>query len=161
MLMTNNIMTINCYSEHQNTDLLLLIIISNEYGHVFGGYFATKLDRPDDGSKTSCKRDETAILFLLRSAKKGLDLPKIYYPVEGQNWNTIRYYPKAGPCFGDGLEIFIDDKCDKNKSSYSRPGYGFQMEHTNEMCGGNKKLRDNGIHWKYIVKEYEVFQIVD
>ena len=81
-------------------------------------------------------------------------------PLQGKGWSTIRYYAKAGPCFGDGVEIFIDDKCDKNKSSYSRPG-GFKMDKINEMCGGNRALPDNGKHWKYVVKEYEVFQIID
>ena len=74
--------------------------------------------------------------------------------------NTTRYHPNAEPCFGDDLGDFIVDKCDKNERSYSRPGCGFKMDHTNEMCGGNETLCDNGKHWKYIIKEYKVFQIM-
>ena len=53
------------YHEYCDRKSNTITSIYNEYGHVFGGYFAMKLDNPADGSR-----------------KKGIHLPKIYYSVE-------------------------------------------------------------------------------
>eukprot|EP01084_Bolivina_argentea_P082630 149593_1 len=131
-----------------------ITIIHNEHNHVFGGYFAIAWEKQP---AFKCKRDPDAILFLLRSSDTKCNIPKVYHPMSSSS--TIRYYPNDGPIFGDGLEICIKNKCNTDKSNYCRPGYGYHMDRTNEMCGGNDFSHVNGAHWKYLVVEYEIFQI--
>ena len=33
------------------------------------------------------------------------------------------------------------------------------MPRTNEISGGDEPLSDNGWHWKYLVTDYEIFQV--
>ena len=143
------------YHKHCDEKSDTITILYNEYGYVFGGYFHHKWSVSD---RYRFKNDRSARLFLLRSADKEIVLPKVYKPIE-REIGTIRYYPDAGPVFGWGEEIHIVDACDKIKESYTRPGYCYNIPKTNEMCGGDEPLPGNGTHWKYLVKEYEIFQI--
>ena len=142
----------------------ILVIIQNEHKHIFGGYCSISLQ--EKHSRDHYKGDKNAFLYLLRSSNPDASIPKIYEVKPNANgFNmAIWYSKKKGPCFGAGQEIEIVDKCDKVKQSYSRPGYGYHIDKTDEICGGGDTYTNsdgNGKMWKYLVLDYEVFQVIN
>merc|ERR1719203_1184637 len=85
-----------------------ITIIHNEYDHVLGG-FASKSWLGGDQQNEQIT-DPHAFLFALR--------PKIQtYHFKENRKNGVRalwMYPKFGPVFGKGADLWIKDKCDTN-----------------------------------------------
>eukprot|EP01084_Bolivina_argentea_P202904 346594_1 len=132
-----------------------VVIIKNEYKHVFGGYCSVSIDTRTRRYTT----DESAFLFLLRSVNNKIKVPIVYNIYKKECDMAVCYDPDAGPCFGWGHDIEITDQCDQSASSYCRPEM-YQKQQTNELCGGDNYNSWDGDNWSFKVLEYEVFQIL-
>ena len=77
------------------------------------------------------------------------------------NQYAIRCTDTFGPTFGGGHDLYISDKCNENKNSYSRfptsynssKVYKQTQESYTAFCGSK-----NGINFK--VTEYEVYRVI-
>ena len=133
-----------------------LVIIQSNYGHVFGGYTSKKWS-----SISQYVKDVDAFLFVLRSSNPSQETPELFESEQPEYaMNKYSYYSRS---FGDGANIFIDDKCDKSDTNYS---YNFFCVFINKLtgntlCGGNNKfIITKPVSYHFKVIEYEVFEMI-
>eukprot|EP01083_Nonionella_stella_P090847 253879_1 len=138
-----------------------LVVIQNNFGHVFGGYTTIKWQSTPT---TVGGRDENAFLFLIRSSNANERVPMIFDCVHP---NTAVFHSNTrGPVFGQGADISIADKCNHAKYDdleYGSRCYGWKAKNQgtyayqgNQLCGGDQKCINT---YYFAVEEYEVFEI--
>ena len=151
------------------------IIILTEFGNVFGGYTEVSWRANTNYTKQEYTEDENSFLFLIRSNDEEIQksaVPKIFKCL---NASKATYQSsKNGPIFGDGPDLCIIDKCDKEyifkydeehieQMSYiyddKENGINTFDYHGNILCGGNAGPKKNDQTMFFRVIEYEVFQL--
>lgn len=63
-----------------------------------------------------------------------------------------------GPTFGSGYDLVLCDGCDKIKDSYVKEGVSYNISNGYVLSGSHENC-NSATQYKFMVKEYEVFQI--
>eukprot|EP01083_Nonionella_stella_P170303 579275_1 len=140
-------------------------IIETEFGNVFGGFTSVPWS-----SQTQWENDVDAFLFLLRSNEATQPCPQMFNCLRPSV--AVRHCSSKGPCFGDGCDVNIVDKCDKRPFGHESYIYGnvsccYNAKSGNcfshkgrVLCGGNadKNASDDSMLF-FIVVNYEIFHL--
>ena len=161
-----------------------IVMIQSQYGNIFGGYQSVALNPPqpilDKISLMEYIPDPKAFLYLLKSEDENINnyCPLLFKIKSNQIHLAISYCILRGPIFGVGYDIYIDDKCNTQRSTdgenfrrnmstlqtYYLDNNGDEaMVEIEQLCGGNDGDHDGGpswVEWKFDVVEYEVYQII-
>eukprot|EP01084_Bolivina_argentea_P122073 216344_1 len=136
-----------------------ITFIQTEFGNVFGGYTIIPWT-----SITQWQTDKEAFLFLLRSNKTDVKCPQTFKVKKPQA--AVRHSKNKGPCFGDGCDVNIIDKCNEycTRYDYGRvsccydSSSGNCFSHKGDiLCGGNASHHHDMLFFRVV--EYEVFQL--
>jgi len=120
-----------------------VLIGESECGQIFGGYTGCSWTA---SKEDQWKNDGNAFLFLLRNGKKQC-VKQVFECIDP--YNATRSNLNSGPCFGQGFDLLIADKCNTNSNSYSMPkSYNLSSDST---IGGKKNFK---------IKNYEIYAIV-
>ena len=144
-----------------------LVLIQSNYGNLFGGFTTQSWNTDDSDPYAIAKYDEDAFIFLLKSddAKVQQNCPYIFELKPDDRKYAIWRSPTHGPCFGLGVDVYIDDQCNKKKkvnSSNLNSYCNDQFPHEISLCGG-KSLQHSyrSKHFTFDVIEYQIWHIVE
>ena len=143
----------------------ITIIKSNE-GNIFGGYTSKSW-----ASEYIWIRDENAFLFLIKSDDGSIEnkCPLLLELKKGKANCAIHHSLAHGPVFGAGIDIRIQDRCNKKigkkpcfvTDNYScLHSYGNHKNDIRNICGGNVK-DEYDVYSFFQVDDYQVFQIIN
>ena len=147
------------------SDFKTVVIVESTYGNVFGGYTCKSWK-----NITTCwETDPTSFLFLLKHHKEEEQkkCPLIFELKDNDKKvnSNIWCIPIMGPTFGNGMDLYLDDKGEMNSSTLS--AYCNDEYSLRNLCGGNTTWKVEGMGReadgvKYLFKlvDYEVFEII-
>jgi hypothetical protein len=135
------------HAKCDNKERTLTVIKALESGYIFGGYTDVKWDKT-----YSYKMDKRAFLFsLVNKAGKPVKVPIVL----GNERNAIYCTPKAGPCFGEGIDICIFDNARNTSENYSSFGNSYALPDLDDVLN---RCFLAGLP-TFTVEEIEVFQL--
>ncbi len=136
------------------------IILSKEFGHVFGGYVGAKWDY---GETWNDIQDDTAFIFALRVSKRiaekykkeesDLEFPRIFEHIKDGSC-AIQALDDYGPVFGEGNDFALPLGCDESEKAWSAFPRSFWKNAYNtatDILAGDSR---------FYVKDYEVYEIL-
>lgn len=103
-------------SFHQNCDGYsnTITILKSDKNRVMGGFTSIAWS-----TEFGYKRDEAAFLFTLRNEKK---LKHHVFKIKSSHYKKAVYHsPDAGPIFGEGFDLFIQNRCNEKPQNISNP----------------------------------------
>eukprot|EP01084_Bolivina_argentea_P047141 86843_1 len=117
-----------------------IIIIHNEYNHIFGGY--SNMSWP----KSDIINDPNAFLFVTRPTLKVFG----WKNNDKTGYRALWSWPGYGPVYGKGNDIWICDKChsEENRTSNGASSSSWDFD-VSQLCHQTP----------FTVQEYEVFAI--
>tara|TARA_B110001454_G_C12710780_1_gene430649 strand:+ start:217 stop:963 length:747 start_codon:yes stop_codon:yes gene_type:complete len=125
-----------------------LLIVQNEYDHIYGGYSNISWNK-----NKQTETDPTAFLWCVRPQMKIFELNRSQQVGEQAMWN----YEGYGPLYGKGNDLWITNKCNENKSSGYGSGQSFNC--TGKDYGAKDKMLNTYNQCYCVIREYEVFKI--
>lgn len=175
----NNFEAKQFHSICDNSKSPKIVIIQSQWGNIFGGYTSQSFKQPAPGKYF--KKDNDAFLFLCRSDDANIQslCPLIFKVRSDAKKYAICCDDKTGPCFGDGWDVHIGDKCATRKKCDGNDQLLSEWTYVNccklstfecngfvdlNLCGGDSVLYDEDGLWSekaygFTVKDYEVFEL--
>ena len=140
----------------------LLTIIQSKNNHIFGAYAMNGLCKSNNNISSHWIEDNKAFLFLIQTANKEFNkksMPKIYkidsYESEYAVKDTL-----IGLAFGGGFDLFICDQCNVQKKSYCKShGDTYNIDDGAMFCGSTDNW-ESSIKYTFLVKDFELFQLL-
>jgi hypothetical protein len=121
-------------------------IVKSTEGYIFGGYSDQSWESYD-----CWKSSSRAFLF---SIVNPAGLAPMKLPLTGEwSYDAVYFVSSCGPVFGEGRDLFILDKCNTEKKSYSNLGYTYTLPPGQD---GKTFLAGSD---RFLVAEIEVFAV--
>ena len=70
------------------------------------------------------RHDDSAFLFSLKNPTND---PRKLPHLAGKSSSSMRDYSHVGPCFGDGIDLYIASNANKNSDSFEKLGYTYTV----------------------------------
>ena len=125
-----------------------LVIIQNEYDHVYGGYSNISWNK-----NIQIQTDSTAFLWCVRPQMKFFGFKKSELVGVQAMWN----YEGYGPLYGRGNDLWITNRCHENNNSGYGSGQSFNCK--GQDYGAKEEMLNQHRQCYCIIREYEVFKI--
>ena len=135
-----------------------LTIVKSKNGNIFGGYTTIQWKSIDYDEDNGYEYDNSAFIFsLVNKENRPLIFEHTTKTVEMYTRGSVLSSLKRGPIFGGGHDLYICDRSNIIKNSYSNLGLTFTHP---DYPHGSKKSSTilAGIQF-FLVNEIEVFQI--
>jgi len=125
-----------------------LVIVQNEYDHVYGGYSNISWD-----INSQTRIDPSAFLWCVRPQIKFFGFKKSERVGQQAMWN----YEGYGPLYGKGNDLWITNKCNENKNSGYGSGQTFKCK--GQDYGAKEEMLNLHNQCYCVIREYEVLKI--